>query len=464
MQWLKEFEKAARKVYEQYVPYRTWSRPSRRVEGLPGYVYRPLYSLYGVETFVLLDVGTLGPAVLRDVASKVMKVMHQYSIDFVIIQFADNIKAVQQLARPTSLNNLNIASCPVASSFLDPALREVKKRACVAVPGKGADAVIVVTSGSLQLGDEGVWLARDYLPLHTGFRALLHTGGLNVQAVPGGHTVDARDVFRSWVRIRVANNPLPSGPGNASSRPPSVQRCPRCGLDVSHISGLSLRELYARIVDWHKTVGLALVRHVPTVGWYKNRYIQLLLDLPCPDAASVEDIALVSWHTMVGLLEWSFWLPTYDRVYNHCYAALIVERLGGWERTRELASRSPLFGRHPMAEPQKTSSVHFSIPAWDPPSIVAIAKEYVIAHSMACPLCFEGKLTFVQQRLLSEPGRVIAGDQLILECQSCHSQVDLHFHFRDPLPCEDLVQEALCALAHVLDVTSSGEAQDPCYL
>ena len=190
--WLEQLRDAARRIYEAYVPVRSWRYPSRRGVGLPGSRSAPLYAIYGVETFILLDVGTLSPDFLLEVASGIMSIMEEYSTSFTVIQFADDVKRVDKLeGRVSKPLMLSISSCPVSSSVVDPALREVLHRSCILLPGKGQDAVFLVTSGSLQISGESAYLADRQLPSCTGLRAVLYTEQLS------------GEVFNEWIKLRI---------------------------------------------------------------------------------------------------------------------------------------------------------------------------------------------------------------------------------------------------------------------
>jgi len=191
--WLEELRDAIRRTYEAYVVVRSWRYPSRRGVESPGSRSAPTYTIYGIETFILLDVGTLSPDILLGVASEIASVMEKYSTGFTIIQFADDVKRVDKLGRRVSKPlRLDISSYPVSSSAVDPALREVLRRSCIQAPGKGRDAVFLVTSGSLQASSESARLADRRLPSCTGLRAVLYTEQLS------------EELFNKWIKLRIS--------------------------------------------------------------------------------------------------------------------------------------------------------------------------------------------------------------------------------------------------------------------
>ncbi len=190
--WIELFREYARWVYETPIAVRSWRYLNRRGIAAPGTRYVLPYAVYGVETFILLDVGTLEAGVLLNVAKEVVAVMGKYSSTFTFVQFADTVKSVKTFyGRHPPLESLDIMRHPVDASSIDEALKIVEQRSCILVQGKGWDAVIIVTSGTVRVNPEARRLADERLPVHTKLRVILYTDELGSGA------------FKSWVKVRI---------------------------------------------------------------------------------------------------------------------------------------------------------------------------------------------------------------------------------------------------------------------
>jgi len=248
--------------------------------------------------------------------------------------------------------------------------------------------------------------------------------------------------------------------------------CDRCGLDITRLIALGLDEIYARALKWYRITGIILIRHFTLDGKYKNASIEYILNSPCPKRADRSDIALFATEILTGLLEWSYWVPSYD-AYNHCYAFAIGRKLASsnnnfWDVLFKEAKKSKLRSKYSIAQYQKiqpSTKLKFDIPLWWFPSITAVAKEYAIIHSLSCPYCFKGSLEAVKQEALTSiRGNVlsvkggsapISGDLITCKCSSCGSDIHIIFHFRTPLECENVLNDILLVIVHLMQLFAS---------
>lgn len=235
--------------------------------------------------------------------------------------------------------------------------------------------------------------------------------------------------------------------------------CPRCKLDISHISNLSCQELLSRILTWHKIVGLLLARRLlKNSGRYKNDYMFCILKAPDPRRAKKEDIAFYAFEIIGGLLEWSFWLPTFDCVYNHCYAFLLMEKLGlkDLSELRNLARQSVywLFFHEPqrLYETPEGAEKHihftsgFELPIWPELSMTFMSKVKIIMKSVGHGDC-SAKLGIAGFMMQDERGSL----RVLWGCPQCGMPGSYYFWPREPHLDENLSNELLGIILHLAD-------------
>ena len=108
---------------------------------------------------------------------------------------------------------------------------------------------------------------------------------------------------------------------------------------------------------WHKNVEPRLIEtQRPSTSEYRIVYKEYVSDLPFPEKATVADIAHVAYHTIKGLMEWSYWIKDEHCYYMHCYAHVIAHRLTSkhysFSTLRDIAEKSPLWQKYPWPYPR----------------------------------------------------------------------------------------------------------------
>lgn len=231
---------------------------------------------------------------------------------------------------------------------------------------------------------------------------------------------------------------------------------PSCKLPVGHLNGLSTGKLYDLLRLWHKSCGIVWSKYFLD-GRSAYNYIKLILNLPLSSRANINDVTCLACHNILGLAEWSYWLPAFNHTYTHCQAHLIVEKI--LENPFGCSGENLRCGNYGSEGQESLQKFVFEMPLWRKPSIVTVLSEYAIARSLKCPYC-GGELSWVRQELLTEKNQVL-GDVLIYRCKSCNKLVKIIFIFRKPKPGIDRIEElALLALVELLDRYSNGSVPD----
>jgi len=119
--------------------------------------------------------------------------------------------------------------------------------------------------------------------------------------------------------------------------------------------GLSLKEYYARIYNWHKKNRdgvfaklLGRKRDDP----YIRCYLELIDVLPQPRSVLPEDIAFVCREVIGGLMEWAYHEEDESDVKTAAYAHHILDTFfDGFsgEKTIKSAKSSKLYAKHNMS-------------------------------------------------------------------------------------------------------------------
>jgi len=118
--------------------------------------------------------------------------------------------------------------------------------------------------------------------------------------------------------------------------------------------GLALKEYYKRIVDWYKENRDLILQkmHNRTLDDpYIRCFFELVENLPSPDDASPEDIALICIEVISGLMEWAYHEEDQYGVKMAAYAHYILnEFFDGFfgEKTRTSAKQSSLYQKYSM--------------------------------------------------------------------------------------------------------------------
>ncbi|MCE4611496.1 MAG: hypothetical protein F7B17_05955 [Desulfurococcales archaeon] len=118
---------------------------------------------------------------------------------------------------------------------------------------------------------------------------------------------------------------------------------------MAGIVDMKVRDLYKAILDWHRTnhdrIFVKLRRSDKDP--YVRCYFKIIGEFPEPNAASIYDIACLATEQMAGLLEWAAPEKIGDNSLFQL-SRVIVEHLGGWSKTSELARQSTICREHGM--------------------------------------------------------------------------------------------------------------------
>lgn len=110
--------------------------------------------------------------------------------------------------------------------------------------------------------------------------------------------------------------------------------------------GLAISEYYRRIFDWHKKNRDTILQRMESNNSSVRSYFQLVEKLPEPDVASNEDIALICFEVISGLMEWAYHAEDDHGVKTAAYAHYILDKFfDGFsgEETRALIEKSKLY-------------------------------------------------------------------------------------------------------------------------
>ena len=116
--------------------------------------------------------------------------------------------------------------------------------------------------------------------------------------------------------------------------------------------GLSIKEYYARIFNWHRKNNdriFAKLSNRKKDDSYIRCYLELIKALPQPKSVTSEDIAFVCREVMGGLMEWAYHEKDQDGVKTAAYAQYVLDAFfDGFhgERTIQSAKASKLFAKY----------------------------------------------------------------------------------------------------------------------
>jgi len=236
--------------------------------------------------------------------------------------------------------------------------------------------------------------------------------------------------------------------------------CKRCGLNISHIVSLGIKRLYDEALKWYRTYGLVLIRYFNLWGKYRNLSVEYVIHAPCSSAATNPDLALFAREIASGLLEWSYWIPSLNAVYNHCYGSAIENILAKhgentWNSILNQARKSLLASRYSISaiENLKPSTrIILKITLWRKFIDITRMKEIAIIRSLTCPKCFQGDLKVINRNQLQN------GDEVIAKCEACGEEIKVIFNFKQPEDCDSIINDIVFLVLDNLYVASSKDS------
>ena len=119
--------------------------------------------------------------------------------------------------------------------------------------------------------------------------------------------------------------------------------------------GLSLKEYYARIYNWHKKNHNSIFAKLSDRKRddpYIRCYLELIEVLPQPKNATSDDIAFVCREVIGGLMEWAYHEKDESNVKTAAYAHHVVDTFfDGFsgKKTTQYAKSSKLYPEHNMS-------------------------------------------------------------------------------------------------------------------